>query len=101
MFTKISFTFLLLIISIEFAHLNSVSNDYCLNNQTSINRFFLDCSGGSLPDKCCSYWTNKVTANVHSIFGIPFISYDFSCSTGGDEQCILGECNTEVEVNED
>lgn len=60
-----------------------------------------DCSTGGDPDFCCSYWTRSITPNVHSILGIPFISYDGSCTTGGENQCFLGDCHpTEVEESE-
>lgn len=60
-----------------------------------------DCNTGELPNYCCSYWTRSITPNVHMILGLyPYISYDGSCTTGGENQCFLGECDTEVDEAE-
>ncbi|MCC5914086.1 MAG: hypothetical protein JJU46_06895 [Balneolaceae bacterium] len=61
-----------------------------------------ECSEEGLPNKCCEYWSTGIEERNLMIFGFPYTSYDFSCSTGGTLTCPLGNCIDEQdeELNE-
>lgn len=77
---------------VEFVQLTADrSND--MQNKADIE----PCEKGGIPDKCCSYWNNKIDEKLEAFFPIfggvwPVRYLEFSCETGGEYKCLLGKC---------